>query len=156
MKIFYHADQLNKELQRHEGKKIVFTNGVFDLLHAGHIDILQFAKSQGDILIVGINDDDSVKRLKGETRPVYPLEQRLKIMAALMAVDYVIPFSEDTPLELIKRLHRVDVLVKGGDYTPDAVVGREEVEKKGGKVLLFDFKTPVSTSAVMEKIRPKG
>lgn len=156
MKICYHADQLNRELQRLEGKKIVFTNGVFDLLHAGHIDILQFAKNQGDILIVGINDDDSVKRLKGEARPVYPLEQRLKIVAALMTVDYVIPFSEDTPLELIKRLHRVDVLVKGGDYTLEAVVGREEVEKNGGKVLLFDFKTPVSTSAVIEKIRPKG
>jgi D-beta-D-heptose 7-phosphate kinase/D-beta-D-heptose 1-phosphate adenosyltransferase len=102
-------------------------------------------------LIVGINDDASVKRLKGETRPIYPLEQRMKILAAVRYVDFVIPFSEDTPLELIKRLHRVDVLVKGGDYQLHEVVGREEVEKAGGKVLLFNFKTAVSTTTIIQR-----
>jgi len=154
MKIFYSADELNKELRKLEGKTIVFTNGVFDLLHAGHIDLLEFAKSKGDYLILGINDDDSVKRLKGESRPIYPLVQRMKILAAIMYIDFIIPFSEDTPLELIKSLHRVDVLVKGGDYRPHEVVGKEEVEKSGGKVLLFDFKTGISTSTVIKKLKP--
>lgn len=152
MSIFYRAAELNRELRKLAGKKIVFTNGVFDLFHAGHIDLLEFAKGSGDYLIVGINDDRSVKRLKGETRPIYPLAQRLRLLAALRVVDFVIPFSEDTPLELIKSLHRVDVLVKGGDYRLHEVVGREEVEKTGGKVLLFHFKTDVSTSAVIKKI----
>jgi rfaE bifunctional protein nucleotidyltransferase chain/domain len=154
MKIFYDVEELNKELQKLEGKAIVFTNGVFDLVHAGHIDLLEFAKSKGDYLILGINDDDSVKRLKGEARPIYPLEQRMKILAAIMYIDFVIPFSQDTPLELIKSLHRVDVMVKGGDYQPHEVVGREEVENSGGKVLLFDFKTDISTSTVIKKIQP--
>jgi rfaE bifunctional protein nucleotidyltransferase chain/domain len=154
MSIFYRAAELNRELQKLGSQKIVFTNGVFDLLHAGHIDLLTFAKGSGDCLIVGINDDHSVKRLKGQTRPIYPLAQRLKIVAALRMVDFVIPFSEDTPLELIKSLHRVDVLVKGGDYRLPGVVGREEVEKAGGKVLLFHFQTEISTSAIIKKIRP--
>jgi len=154
MKIFYNVEELNKELRKLAGKTIVFTNGVFDLLHAGHIDLLEFAKSKGDYLIVGVNDDNSVKRLdKGKERPIYPLEQRVKILAALMYVDFVIPFSEDTPLELIKSLHRVDVLVKGGDYRPHEVVGREEVEKAGGKVLLFDFKTDISTTDIIKRFR---
>jgi rfaE bifunctional protein nucleotidyltransferase chain/domain len=154
MKIYYDVEELNKELRKLAAKTIVFTNGVFDLLHAGHIDLLEFAKSKGDYLILGINDDNSVRRLKGETRPIYPLEQRMKILAAIMYIDFIIPFSEDTPLELIKSLHRVDVLVKGGDYRPHEVVGREEVEKTGGKVLLFDFKTAVSTSTVIKRIQP--
>ena len=152
MKIYYDVEELNKELRKLEGKTIVFTNGVFDLLHAGHIDILEFAKSSGDYLIVGVNDDNSVKRLaKGKGRPIYPLEQRVKILAAIMYIDFVIPFSQDTPLELIKSLHRVDVLVKGGDYRPHEVVGREEVEKAGGKVLLFDFKTEISTTGIIKR-----
>lgn len=155
MKIYYDVEELNQKLRKLEGKTIVFTNGVFDLLHAGHIDILEFAKSSGDYLIVGVNDDNSVKRLaKGKGRPIYPLEQRMKILAAIMYIDFVIPFSQDTPLELIKGLHRVDVLVKGGDYRPHEVVGREEVEKSGGKVLLFDFKTDISTSTVIKRIQP--
>ncbi|MGD2091115.1 MAG: D-glycero-beta-D-manno-heptose 1-phosphate adenylyltransferase [Candidatus Aminicenantes bacterium] len=156
MKIYYDVEELNRKLRKLEGKTIVFTNGVFDLLHAGHIDLLEFAKSKGDYLILGINNDDSVKRLKGEARPIYPMEQRMKILAAIMYVDFVIPFSEDTPLELIKSLHRVDVLVKGGDYRPHEVVGREVVEKAGGQVLLFDFKTGISTSTVIKKIQPNG
>jgi rfaE bifunctional protein nucleotidyltransferase chain/domain len=153
MKIFTNVDELNRGLAKLEGKTIVFTNGVFDILHAGHVDLLEFAKSSGDYLIVGINDDDSVRRLKGEDRPVYPLEERIKILAAVMYVDFIIPFSQDTPLELIKGLLRVDVLVKGGDYKPHEVVGRKEVEEGGGKVLLFDFKTDLSTTAILEKIK---
>lgn len=155
MKIFHNVDDLNRELQKLAGKKIVFTNGVFDLIHAGHIELLEFAKNSGDYLIVGINDDDSVKRLKGADRPVYPLVERMEIMAAIMYVDFIIPFSEDTPLELIKRLHRVDVLVKGGDYKPHEVVGREEVEASGGRLLLFEFRTHSSTSDLVEKVKSR-
>ena len=153
MKIFYDTDRLNKALEKLAGGKIVFTNGVFDLLHAGHIELLEFAKTSGDYLIVGINDDESVKRLKGETRPILPLAERMKVLAAIMYVDFVIPFSQDTPLELIKNLHRIDILVKGGDYKRHEVVGREEVEKTGGNVLLFNFKTDCSTSALIKKIK---
>ena len=155
MKIYCNIDALNAELRKLEGKKIVFTNGVFDLIHAGHIDLLEFARSSGDCLIVGINDDISVKRLKGEDRPLYPLAERMEVLEAIMYVDFIIPFSEDTPLELITALHRVDVLVKGGDYKPHEVVGRAEVEAAGGKLLLFDFKTPTSTSQLVEKVKKK-
>ncbi len=153
MKIFYHVDELNKELKKLEGKKIVFTNGVFDLIHAGHIELLEFAKTSGDYLILGINDDESVKRLKGKDRPIYPLAERMEILEAIMYVDFIIPFAEDTPLELIKSLHRVDVLVKGGDYKSYEVVGRKEVEASGGQLLLFDFHTPSSTSDLLQRIK---
>lgn len=152
-KIFGSADELNKELQGLEGKTIVFTNGVFDVLHAGHIDLLEFCKTSGDYVVLGINDDASVKRLKGDDRPIYPLAERMEILAAVMFVDFVVPFSEDTPLELINRLHRVDVLVKGGDYLPHEVVGRKEVEEAGGKLLLFDFKTQASTTGLLKKVK---
>ncbi len=153
MKIFYNAAELNKEMQKLTGKKIVFTNGVFDLLHAGHIDLLEFAKNSGDYLIVGINDDDSVGRIKGEGRPIYPLAERMEVLEAVMYVDFIIPFSQDTPLELIKSLYRVDVLVKGGDYKSHEVVGRKEVEEAGGKLLLFDFRTHGSTTALINKLK---
>jgi D-beta-D-heptose 7-phosphate kinase/D-beta-D-heptose 1-phosphate adenosyltransferase len=153
MKIFKNVDELNRQLEMLVGKKIVFTNGVFDILHPGHIDLLEFAKSSGDYLIVGINDDDSVKRLKGKDRPLYSLEERMEILAAVMYVDFIIPFPQDTPRQLIKRLYRVDVLVKGGDYKPNEVVGRKEVEESGGKLLLFDFKNNWSTTAVLQKIK---
>lgn len=152
-KIFYQVESLNEVLKQKPGQVIVFTNGVFDLIHAGHIELLTFARESGDYLIVGINDDRSVKRLKGDSRPVYPLEERMEILAALEMVDYIIPFSEDTPLELIRSLHRVDVLVKGGDYQPDEVVGRQEVEGGGGKLLLFPFHTQASTSDLVKRIR---
>jgi rfaE bifunctional protein nucleotidyltransferase chain/domain len=155
MKIFRDIDALNNRLKEAEGKKIVFTNGVFDLLHAGHIDLLEFAANNGDYLIVAINDDNSVKRLKGETRPVYRLKERMEVLEAVMYVDFIIPFAEDTPLQTIKKLLRVDVLVKGGDYKPNEVVGREEVEQSGGKLLLFDFKNGSSTSSVLHKIKQK-
>jgi D-beta-D-heptose 7-phosphate kinase/D-beta-D-heptose 1-phosphate adenosyltransferase len=153
MKIFNNTADLNKELQKLEGKKIVFTNGVFDLLHAGHIDLLEFAKNSGDYLIVGINDDDSVRRLKGEGRPIYPLAERMEVLEAVMYVDFIIPFSQDTPLELIKSLLRVDVLVKGGDYKPHEVVGRKEVEEAGGKLLIFDFRNHNSTTSILAKVK---
>jgi D-beta-D-heptose 7-phosphate kinase/D-beta-D-heptose 1-phosphate adenosyltransferase len=153
MKIFKNVDELNRRLETLEGKKIVFTNGVFDVLHAGHIDLLEFAKNSGDYLILGINDDHSVRRLKGKDRPIYPLEERMEVLAAVMYVDFIIPFAEDTPLRLIKRLHRVDVLVKGGDYRPHEVVGRKEVEASGGKLLLFNFKNNASTTALLKKIK---
>jgi D-beta-D-heptose 7-phosphate kinase/D-beta-D-heptose 1-phosphate adenosyltransferase len=153
MKIFRNTDDLNKALEKLEGKKLVFTNGVFDLIHAGHVDLLEFARGCGDYLILGINDDASVKRLKGEDRPIHPLEERMEILAALMYVDFVIPFSEDTPLELITALHRVDVLVKGGDYKPHEVVGREEVESAGGELRLFDFRTQTSTTTLVQKVK---
>lgn len=152
-KIFTSVDELNKELEKQDGKKVVFTNGVFDLLHAGHIQLLEFARSNGDLLVLGINDDASVRRLKGPERPINTLADRMEVLAAVMYVDYLVPFSEDTPLELINRLHRVDVLVKGGDYKPHEVVGRREVETAGGKLLLFDFRTNTSTSALVEKMR---
>jgi D-beta-D-heptose 7-phosphate kinase/D-beta-D-heptose 1-phosphate adenosyltransferase len=153
MKIYYKAADLNAELAKLTGKKIVFTNGVFDLIHAGHIDLLEFAKSSGDYLIVGINDDTSVKRLKGNDRPVYPLAERMEVLAAIMYVDFIVPFSEATPLELINSLLRVDILVKGGDYKPHEVVGKKEVEAAGGKLLLFDFRSQSSTTALITKLK---
>ncbi|MCP4215412.1 MAG: adenylyltransferase/cytidyltransferase family protein [bacterium] len=153
MKIFYDIEALNKRLGLLDGK-IVFTNGVFDLLHAGHIELLEFARKSGEYLVLGINDDASVKRLeKGENRPIYPLAERMEVLDAVMFVDFLIPFSQNTPLELIKSLHRVDVLVKGGDYKPHEVVGRKEVEGAGGKLLLFDFRTEASTSGLVRKVK---
>lgn len=148
---------LNGELARlPQGERIVFTNGVFDLLHLGHVELLEFAKGQGDRLIVGVNDDDSVRRLKGSTRPIFPVAERLEILAAFSCVDYVIAFAEDTPLQLIQALSRVDVLVKGGDYAPDDVVGREWVEGRGGKLVLFPYRQGKSTTSLIERIRAQG
>ena len=143
---------MNLELEKRTRDKVVFTNGVFDLLHPGHIMLLQFACEQGDLLVVGINNDESVRRLKGEKRPIFPLAERMEVLAALECVDYVIPFSEDTPRQLIRALRRIDVLVKGGDYAPDQVVGRSEVEGNGGRLCLFKFKENYSSSALIEKI----
>lgn len=131
----------------------MFTNGVFDLLHPGHIELLESARSQGDCLIVGVNDDASVQRLKGEKRPIMPLKERMEVLAAFTAVDFVIPFSQDTPLELIQAIDRIDVLVKGGDYEPDQVVGRKEVEACGGRLFLFPIRSQYSTSSIIEKIK---
>ena len=152
MKIHDDAAFLKRELAQRTGEAIVFTNGVFDLLHPGHVELLQFARGQGDLLVVGINDDASVRRLKGEKRPIFPLAERLEVLAALACVDYVVPFAEDTPLELIRALGRIDVLVKGGDYVPDEVVGRAEVEAAGGRLCLFKLSGNYSTSAMIEKI----
>ncbi len=152
MKIHEDAASLARTLAERRGERVVFTNGVFDLLHPGHIELLEFARSQGDILVVGINDDASVRRLKGEKRPIFPLAERMEVLAALACVDYVVPFSEDTPLQLIQALGCVDVLVKGGDYAPGEVVGRKEVEARGGRLCLFRVVGEYSTSAIVERI----
>jgi len=152
MKIHEGAAVLKRELAGRKNEKIVFTNGVFDLLHPGHIELLEFARSQGDVLVVGVNDDASVRRLKGEKRPIFPLAERMEVLAALECVDYVVPFGEDTPLELIRALGRIDVLVKGGDYAPAEVVGRAEVEGAGGRLCIFKLSGNYSTSALIQRI----
>jgi D-beta-D-heptose 7-phosphate kinase/D-beta-D-heptose 1-phosphate adenosyltransferase len=134
---------------------VVFTNGVFDLLHAGHVDVLAHARAQGDALIVGLNSDSSVRRLKGPDRPVRTEAERAYVLAALGDVDAVVTFSEDTPLALIRRL-RPDVLVKGGDYEPATVVGRDDVESWGGRVVIVPLRPGQSTTSIIEKLRAPG
>jgi rfaE bifunctional protein nucleotidyltransferase chain/domain len=134
---------------------VVFTNGVFDLLHPGHIDVLAHARSQGDALIVGLNSDISVRRLKGPDRPVRSEAERAYVLAALCDVDAVVTFSEDTPLALIRRL-RPDILVKGGDYELGAVVGRDDVESWGGRVVIVPLRPGQSTTSIIEKLRAPG
>ncbi len=136
----------------HEKQKIVFTNGCFDILHVGHIRYLQEAAKLGDILIVGLNSDESVKRLKGPERPINSEADRAEMLGALGFVDYVAIFSEDTPLNLIKMI-KPDVLVKGGDYAPDDVVGKKEVEERGGRLVLIPFVEGKSTTNIIEKIK---
>lgn len=133
------------------GKKIVFTNGCFDLLHPGHVASLMAAKAFGDLLVVGLNDDESVRRLKGPSRPLFPLEYRKAMLEALKPVDAVVPFGEDTPLALIKAL-RPDVLVKGGDYTIESVVGHEIVLARGGRVEIVPLEGGWSTTGMVEKL----
>lgn len=131
---------------------VAFTNGVFDLIHPGHVDVLCTARSHGDALIVGVNSDASVRRLKGESRPVRTENDRAYVLAAMEAVDAVVIFAEDTPLELIRALHP-DVLVKGGDYTPETVVGRSEVESRGGRVVIVPLTAGHSTTSIIERLR---
>ena len=132
--------------QRAKGKKIVFTNGCFDILHAGHVSILEFSKNQGDVLVLGINTDTSVKRLKGPTRPINKQADRALVAASLASVDAVVLFGQDTPLELIKFI-KPDVLVKGADYTVQNVVGREFAKK----VALYPLLKGRSTTNVIKK-----
>lgn len=134
-----------------KSQKIVFTNGCFDIIHAGHIHLLTEAKAQGDVLVVGLNTDSSVKRLKGEKRPVQDEEARALVLAALSVVDAVVLFDEDTPLELIKEL-QPEVLVKGGDYTPDQVVGKEVVESLGGEVVIVPLLEGYSTTQIISRV----
>lgn len=146
-----HALQIVLRRLRQMGRKVVFTNGCFDILHAGHVSYLQRARELGDLLVLGLNSDASVRRLKGETRPLVPEADRAVILAALACVDYVVIFEEDTPLELISLL-QPDVLVKGNDYTEDEVVGAELVRQWGGRVALMPFVTGRSTTALVSKI----
>jgi len=149
------ADSLTNQLAiwRFKSKKIVFTNGVFDLLHLGHIDYLSKAKDSGDILIIGVNSDSSARRLgKGETRPITDEISRSTIIAALGFVDAVVLFDEDTPYNLIK-LVQPDVLVKGADYKPEDIVGYDIVTAKGGKIETIKFLDGYSTTAIEDKIR---
>ncbi|MDH3268174.1 MAG: D-glycero-beta-D-manno-heptose 1-phosphate adenylyltransferase [Ignavibacteria bacterium] len=134
-----------------EGKKVVFTNGVFDLIHSGHVDYLSKAKKLGDILIIGLNSDDSVKRIKGDKRPILKQEERAFILSNLKPVDYVILFDEDTPQKLISEIIP-DILVKGGDWSVEKIVGKEVVEKNGGKVINIEFVNDQSTSKIIDLI----
>lgn len=136
---------------RLKSKTIAFTNGVFDILHQGHIAVLAKAASFADILIVGVNSDASVKRLKGESRPVNDEQSRALVLASLIMVDAVVIFEEQTPLELIKNI-KPDVLIKGGDYTMDTIVGSAEVIKNGGRVEIFPIEEGFSTTGIIEKI----
>jgi len=136
---------------RRQGKRIVFTNGCFDLLHPGHIFTLTQAKTFGDVLVVGINSDASVKRLKGEKRPILDQASRLALLAALEAVDYVITFDEETPLTLIRAL-QPHILVKGGDWDPETIIGKEIVEKNGGRVVAVRYQDGFSSTDLIERI----
>ncbi len=139
------------ERSRAAGRQIVFTNGVFDLLHAGHVRYLQHARSLGDILIVGLNSDRSVRTNKGPGRPITPEDERAEILEALIGVDAVVVFDEKTPYDLIKTL-QPDVLVKGADWAEDAIVGRDIVEQRGGRVVRVPLEPGRSTSAIIQKI----
>lgn len=131
---------------------VVFTNGVFDLLHPGHLDVLHRARLEGKALVVGVNSDASVKRLKGPDRPVRTSAERAIVLAGLEAVDAVVVFAQDTPLELVRAI-RPDVIVKGGDYTPDTIVGADEVTARGGRVIVIPLVEGHSTTSTIEKLR---
>ena len=136
---------------RKQDKKIVFTNGCFDLLHVGHLRYLEKAKALGDLLVVGVNSDDSVREIKGPRRPLLPLRERMELLAGLSCVDYVTSFDEPTPLGLITLL-KPDVLAKGGDWTPETTVGRETVEQSGGRVVILPYIEGTSTSHLIDII----
>ncbi len=136
---------------RELGWRIVFTNGCFDLMHAGHAQYLEAAKGLGDILIVGINSDASVRRIKGDKRPIVSQENRAYMVGALTSVDYVVIFEEDTPLELIKWV-KPDILVKGGDWAEDEIVGADFVKQNGGRVCTIPLREGLSTTKIIEKI----
>jgi len=147
-------DQLNPQLRRWDllGKKIVFTNGVFDILHQGHLSLLSQVAVLADILIVGVNSNSSVKKLKGDTRPVNDEYSRALLLASLLMIDAVIVFEEETPLDLIKII-KPNVLVKGGDYTVDNIVGAKEVLAYGGEVKIVPIEEGFSTSLIIEKAK---
>lgn len=138
--------------KEHEDQKIVFTNGCFDILHVGHVRYLQEAAKLGDVMIVGLNSDASVKRLKGPERPINSENERAQMLGAFSFIDYIAVFDEDTPLDLITAI-QPDVLVKGGDYVPEEVVGKKEVEERGGKLVLIPFVEGKSTTNIIEKIK---
>lgn len=137
---------------KRRGEKIVFTNGCFDILHPGHIDLLVNAAKLGDVLVVGLNDNSSVSRLKGEKRPIFDVRDRVSMLSALEVVDFVITFSEDTPIRLIETI-LPDVLVKGNDYKIDNIVGADIVLANGGKVEVVPLKKGYSTTTIIEKLK---
>lgn len=141
-----------REAQR--PRTVVFTNGIFDLLHPGHVDVLTAARAEGDALVVGVNSDASTRRLKGEERPVRAEADRSYVLAALAAVDAVTVFDEDTPLELIRHL-KPDVIVKGGDYTPETVVGADDVRSWGGRVVIVPLTEGHSTTSIINRLRDR-
>ena len=136
---------------RKSGQKIVFTNGCFDILHVGHVRYLAEARTQGDLLIVGLNSDASVHLIKGDKRPIVPQDNRAEILASLTAVDYVVFFEEPDPLRLIQTI-KPDVLVKGEDWAPDAIIGAEDVESRGGKVVRISFVEEASSTDIIQTI----
>ena len=140
------------ERSRQAGKKIVFTNGVFDLLHPGHLRYLEQARELGDVLIVGVNSDRSVRTNKGPGRPITPEAERVEILEALACVDAVVVFDEDTPHSIISAV-QPDILVKGADWAEDAIVGRDVVEARGGKVVRVPIERGYSTTAIIDRIR---
>ena len=140
---------------RDEGRRVVFTNGCFDLIHPGHISLLRDAREQGDLLLVAINDDESVRRLKGASRPVYPMEERAEILLALRWVDAVTSFAEDTPAEAIVEV-RPEVLVKGSEYGSGELVGEEFVTSYGGVVIRFPMREGFATTRIVDRISGKN
>ncbi len=134
------------------GKKIIFTNGCFDIIHAGHVEYLQEAAELGDVLIIGLNSDESVKRLKGRNRPINSQIDRAKVLSGLATVSYIVIFEEDTPYMLIDHI-KPDVLVKGGDWQPDEIVGADIVQANGGSVRSLSYKEGNSTSSIIEKMK---
>ena len=140
---------------KRNAQRVVFTNGCFDLLHPGHIRVLEEARAMGDVLIVAINSDASVRQMKGDGRPVLPESERAEILSALAAVDYVIVFDQPTPRDLIARV-LPHVLVKGGDWGPGEIVGREEVEAAGGRVVSIPLEPGYSTTALIDRMRSAG
>lgn len=135
---------------KHKDEKVVFTNGCFDLLHSGHVHLFREAKKLGDVLIVAVNDDESVKKIKGASRPIFPLEERLEVLEAIEDIEYLTSFSKETPRQIITRL-LPDILVKGGDWKPDEVIGREEVERAGGEVVIIPYLEGRSTSNILKE-----
>jgi len=136
---------------KHQDKKVVFTNGCFDLLHSGHIHLFREARKKGDVFIVAVNDDSSIRKIKGTSRPIFPLKERIEILAAIKDIDYLASFSEEIPQKIIARL-LPDVLVKGGDWKPEEVVGKREVEDAGGEVEIIPYLKGRSSSDIVKRI----
>lgn len=149
--------ELSKKIHslRKEGKKIVFTNGCFDIIHVGHVTYLSKAKSLGDILIVGINTDSSVKKLKGPNRPINNLDSRMVVLDSLKSVDFVVPFEEENPIPLIELI-KPDIHVKGGDYKEDSLVESKAVKSNGGKIVIIPFVSGYSVTSLLGKIKSKS
>jgi rfaE bifunctional protein nucleotidyltransferase chain/domain len=154
VKTLSEAAELARSLQA-QGRTVVFTNGVFDILHPGHLRYLQQARALGDALIIGLNADASVRRNKGPARPVNPEAERAEILEALACVDAVVVFEEDTPAEIIHAV-QPDILVKGADWAEDAIVGRETVEARGGRVVRIPVEQGYSTTAIIDRVRRAG
>ncbi len=148
------ARRVRQRLKR-SSARLVFTNGCFDLIHPGHVAFLQRARSVGDALLLGLNSDNSVRRIKGRGRPILSVEERIGVLAGLEAVDYICVFEEDTPHNILRDL-LPDILVKGGDYSPGQIVGREVVEDAGGKAVTVSTAFETSTTAVIERIRQRS
>jgi len=142
--------KIRKQLKQQK-KKVVFTNGCFDILHSGHVYLFREAKKRGDVFMVAVNDDASVKKIKGASRPIFPLKERLEVLEAIEEIDYLTSFSEETPQKIIALLVP-DVLVKGGDWKPEEVVGKAEVERAGGKVVIIPYLKGQSSSEIIDRI----